>query len=904
MASNRDRKRKVLDQEERSIASFQSTTGALGRVVDDLAKVVSNFQTSVGEFQKTQKESNTQSKKQNSQKTKETANQKKVGEAMKKMEDIFGAKNMKIAGKLMGRDNFRAFSKSIAGVNKGGAGFGKGMLGKAAKGLSSIGGSILRAAGPIGAVLTGLKMAYDFWNSGGLAKLVAGVKMATNKGSMLGAEGIASTRADLEGTEEFRKIDAKYAYQKPLELKQALTQDYFNWEKGVASDNLQFQQGLVKDDVEYQFGLRKDALQFELDQAKEALDAELDRRKAISAAGIPFISKYASISERALKAIGSSTKQIIEGLGKFTSMFGLGVKSSYQLTENAQGLAYHLNGSDEDVMNMTNLFRLMGKTSAGMAQDLIAGFSKFAEINDIAPQVIFNQIREAGEDIYKFSNGTADNFAKQAVLLTKMSVSMSQMMKASDTMVLNYKDSIKAEMSLSAMLGKNVNLSEVRARLMSGDQSGAASALKTALGGVDINAMNAFQKQALQQATGMDISALMGLQQGKEGTVSGELKAESAKGKAFADGALKQDISNQAAKLALDQQQRKKLLEFEQRQRFAMLMLEQQQRLDSIQLEAAYRAKWELQYAKEFEKDMAAASANVEAATNILASKGTRTMMEQAFTQMGIATSAGSAGGNAVSQLLALQQGGYLTQADLGNFAIKLGDKLEAGNVNMKDTAAVEKAITAAMGEGMGSAVQKRTADVNKQMARIENIAVTLGKSGGSLAQSYIDKNKITKEEIALAKSISTTSSRTVMKNSMTGPAMTYGTETVYSGVDAKKLEELKKANLVGTEMTVAATNQGTAQLTTIQGNGQQQLATQNQLKLQQTRTLTEFEYTTKLQQELVAMTGLSLQMLNKIMENTAQEGADITLDGRTIRNSLLNQARRGYAVARDVAVA
>jgi hypothetical protein len=64
-------------------------------------------------------------------------------------------------------------------------------------------------------------------------------------------------------------------------------------------------------------------------------------------------------------------------------------------------------------------------------------------------------------------------------------------------MVLNYKDSIKAEMSLSAMLGKNVDLSEVRAKFMSGDTEGALSSLKAK--GLKPSEMNMFQKQALQQ---------------------------------------------------------------------------------------------------------------------------------------------------------------------------------------------------------------------------------------------------------------------------------------------------------------------------------------------------------------------------------------------------------------------
>ena len=110
-----------------------------------------------------------------------------------------------------------------------------------------------------------------------------------------------------------------------------------------------------------------------------------------------------------------------------------------------------------------------------------------------------------------------------------MNTSMSAMAKASDTMVLNYKDSMKAEMSLSSMLGKNVDLSETRARLMSGDMAGGASALKTALGGMDINSMNPFAKQQLSQATGMGLDELMNLMSGKGGGAKGSLEEQNAK---------------------------------------------------------------------------------------------------------------------------------------------------------------------------------------------------------------------------------------------------------------------------------------------------------------------------------------------------------------------------------------
>jgi hypothetical protein len=197
-----------------------------------------------------------------------------------------------------------------------------------------------------------------------------------------------------------------------------------------------------------------------------------------------------------------------------------------------------------------------------------------------------------------------------------MGTSMNAMMKASDTMVLNYKDSIKAEMGLSAMLGRNVDLSETRAKLMSGDQAGAAESLRTALGGQDVGAMNAFQKQQLSQATGMDIEQLMSLQQGGTGDTKGNLEQQNAKktGAAIADGALKQDIANEAKKVAMEQAMREKMLKFEQEKRKGMLFIEQSQRLENLAIEQ----KWRLKYAAldtEEKIDMAVAEMQKESAS-------------------------------------------------------------------------------------------------------------------------------------------------------------------------------------------------------------------------------------------------------------------------------------------------
>jgi hypothetical protein len=116
------------------------------------------------------------------------------------------------------------------------------------------------------------------------------------------------------------------------------------------------------------------------------------------------------------------------------------------------------------------------------------------------------------------------------------------------------------------------------------------------LGGQDIGAMNPFQKQQLSQATGMDIDQLMSLQQGGEGGTKGSLEEKNAKktGAAIANGALQQDVANEAAKLAMDLAHQEKMMKFEQEQRKGMLFIEQSQRLQNLAIEA----KWRIKYAK------------------------------------------------------------------------------------------------------------------------------------------------------------------------------------------------------------------------------------------------------------------------------------------------------------------
>jgi hypothetical protein len=473
-------------------------------------------------------------------------------------------------------------------------------------------------------------------------------------------------------------------------------------------------------------------------------------------------------------------------------------------------------------------------------------------------------------EILKYSNLTAQQYARQSIELSKMNISMSSMMKASDSMVLNYKDSIKAEMSLSSMLGKNVNLSEVRAKLMSGDQAGGAAALKTALGGQDINAMNAFQKQALSQATGMGIEELMALTQSKGDTkAKGSLEERNAlkTGKAIAQGALSQDIANAAAKLALDQKNRAEMLKFEQAKRLSMLFVEQKFRLNAIEREFKYREDRE-----KLTAEQAIESAKMDMFKEVAS--------EQIMSLTDVYKDSFGAGKFDAAKV-AEYQAKVTSQMDT------LQQAMVSGRISDAEVSSIQQAIfkSAMKGETLDinqfAGVQKYMADYKAAVDKQEIIAKEYVKNKGVLSPAFVKKLGITKSEIDQA-----VRNRINVKETKTSRHLGMGQYTS----DSKFEYSLKKA--------IASAVVKSPQAVAVGPNGQPvtTTTTPSAIKLPaNSPQLTDSQAQTKLQAKMVQLLGTSATILQYIL---VKESPDIQIDKMTLSRKLLNNANAQFAIA------
>jgi len=163
--------------------------------------------------------------------------------------------------------------------------------------------------------------------------------------------------------------------------------------------------------------------------------------------------------------------------------------------------------SVDNIASLNSLFQRTEGVTAEVAMNLTEGMRELANNSGIALDNLMQEVAESSKEALGYQIKSGKALAKQVAYAQSIGVNFGDIAKAGKSMVLNYQDSIKAEMQLSSLLGEQVDLSEVRAKFAEGDTQGALEALKAQ--GLNPEDMDMFQQEALSQALGgMDLSSL------------------------------------------------------------------------------------------------------------------------------------------------------------------------------------------------------------------------------------------------------------------------------------------------------------------------------------------------------------------------------------------------------------
>jgi hypothetical protein len=551
-------------------------------------------------------------------------------------------------------------------------------------------------------------------------------------------------------------------------------------------------------------------------------------------------------------------------------------------------MAQRTGQSTESIATINETFQRLDKVSEKTALNLQEGVRAMADKAGVNLGSAMAEIAEASKDALSYQIKGSSQLAKQVIYAKSLGVSFNEVAKAGQNMVLNYKDSIKSEMSLSAMLGKNVNLSEVRAKFMSGDQEGAMKSLKAQ--GLNPKDMNMFQQQALSEALGgMDLNSIQKITE-NTGKSGGDLK----EGKAGGSNAqyLAAKTAAEASLAATN------------------AMISAQAELQSIKLSTAEQQQLQEALGKNVNK--LATETNNKAQLEAL--KNAETGLTAAIIGLTVAIGVQMLPGLLKFGKGLISPGAKVAEKVVAKTAGKTVAKTAATTTGKTVATTAGKTAATTAGKTVAGVAGKAGAQVAEKVGAkgIAKVgAKALGKSLlkkipviGLLAGVGFGLSRLAKGDYAgAAMELASGAAGTIPG---IGTAASIGIDTALAAKDMGAFDKAPTAAAAGAKPAVVSKEQQAKPIETgtkptveaVNTMGQKQIDAQKMAADKAKVTLTETQYGAKLQQEIVALLGINAQFLGQISENTAKD-ASININGKALQSSLLNQARRLYGVAR-----
>ena len=257
-------------------------------------------------------------------------------------------------------------------------------------------------------------------------------------------------------------------------------------------------------EIELQAGFTKSFAEFDFDTEMMQLEKQFEKvsKTAFFGSGLGSV-KYAKDQ---LELAGIGADAIVSAM---TDM-SMGANSPMKgLAEDAAVFARKTGIATGQLSSLTGLFRMLNKSGGEDAFNALTGELSMAKSQGFNPADIASEVANSMGLALEYNIKSGKELFRQVKSVREMGASFSKIAESGKSMVLNYKDSIRKEMELSAMLGENVDLSEARALFAAGRSDEAFGVLKSSGLLEKAQSQGLFAVQALQGAMGgMDLTQM------------------------------------------------------------------------------------------------------------------------------------------------------------------------------------------------------------------------------------------------------------------------------------------------------------------------------------------------------------------------------------------------------------
>lgn len=209
--------------------------------------------------------------------------------------------------------------------------------------------------------------------------------------------------------------------------------------------------------------------------------------------------------------LGVTFKEAAQSQAALAKEYGSAVylDAASSLTKEITLMSVALGVAKEDLAKVGILFGGIAKVSGETSEDLIRIIKSLSVAGQVAPKEVFRDIASSSSDTLTFYAGMPRRLALATIEARRMGTTIDSASKSARGL-LNFQDSINAEMELSALLGKNVNFQRARELAFLEDAIGAREEVLNQLGTLaEFNRMSPFEKQAAARAAEMETGEII-----------------------------------------------------------------------------------------------------------------------------------------------------------------------------------------------------------------------------------------------------------------------------------------------------------------------------------------------------------------------------------------------------------
>ena len=207
-------------------------------------------------------------------------------------------------------------------------------------------------------------------------------------------------------------------------------------------------------------------------------------------------------------ALGASMEDVSKAAADFTNQFEGLVQPSAAVLTSVVALNKNMGITTANAVGANEVFQNMAGLSAEQAQYQVEQVALASQLAGVAPDKVMADIATSAEVAANYFQGSVGNLTKAAIQAAKMGTSLKQAADVSDNL-LDFENSITAELEASAMLGRSINFNKARELAAQGDIVGAQqSVLDNLEKTVDLNNVNKFQLDAIAKASGMPVAEI------------------------------------------------------------------------------------------------------------------------------------------------------------------------------------------------------------------------------------------------------------------------------------------------------------------------------------------------------------------------------------------------------------